>query len=216
MSSTRTIGIIGAGKLGITLARIARHYGFAVNIAGSGDPTKIALTAEVLAPGTQAMSTQDVAKRSDIIILALPLGKFRTLPKHAFSGKLVIDAMNYWWEVDGERSVIVPDDRSSSEAVQEYLTDARVIKAFNHIGYHDLFDEHKPRGTKDRKAVAIAGNNEHDLRTVSELVDSLGFDPVVIGGLAAGQRLEPGTNVFGVSVGQEELNRLLGAVHQLR
>lgn len=209
MSDVRTIGIIGAGKLGITLARIARHYGFEVNIAGSGDPKKVALTAEVLSPGTVAMTTEDVAVKSDIIVLALPLGKFRLLPKHAFAGKLVIDAMNYWWEVDGERAALVPDGISSSEVVQEFLSDARIVKAFNHVGYHDLFDEHKPRGTNGRKAVAIAGDTEGDIKAVSELVDSLGFDPVLIGGLAEGARLEPGTNVFGASVGQDELNRLL-------
>jgi 8-hydroxy-5-deazaflavin:NADPH oxidoreductase len=216
MSDVRTIGIIGAGKLGITLARIARHYGLAVNIAGSDDPKKIALTAEVLAPGAKAMSTQDVVNQSDIVILALPLGKFRTLPKLAFASKLVIDAMNHWWEVDGERSAIVPDEVSSSEGVQKYLADARVVKAFNHIGYHDLFDEHKPRGAKGRKAVAIAGDDARDVQIVSELVDNLGFDPVVIGGLAEGRCLEPGTNVFGVSAEQQELKKLLSTQHQLR
>lgn len=203
-----TIGILGAGKLGITLARIARHYGFDVNIAGSGQPGKIALTAEVLAPGTKAMSSEDVAKNSDIVVLALPLGKFRSLPKQALAGKLVIDAMNYWWEVDGSRDDILPTEQSSSEAVQEFLSDSRVVKAFNHMGYHDLFDEHKPSGAVDRKAIAIAGSDAN-VREVGELVDRLGFDPVIVGALSEGGRLEPGTNVFGASVDQEALRRLL-------
>ena len=209
MSENKTIGIIGAGKLGITLARIARQYGFDVNIAGSGDPGKIALTAEVLAPGTNAMSSEDVAKNSDIVILALPLGKFRTLPKDALADKLVVDAMNYWWEVDGERSAILPDDQSSSEAVQEYLNGSHVVKAFNHIGYHDLFDEHKTKGSHGRKAMAIAGKDGTDVATVSKLVDGLGFDPLYIGELAKGQKLEPGTNVFGVSAELARLEKLL-------
>lgn len=203
-----TIGILGAGKLGITLARIARHYGFDVNIAGSGQPGKIALTAEVLAPGTKAMSSEEVAKNSDIVVLALPLGKFRSLPKQALAGKLVIDAMNYWWEVDGSRDDILPTDQSSSEAVQEFLSDSRVVKAFNHMGYHDLFDEHKPSGAADRKAIAIAGSDAN-VREVGELVDRLGFDPVIAGALPEGRCLEPGANVFGASVDQEALRRLL-------
>ena len=215
MSQIKTIGILGAGKLGITLARIARHYGYGVNIAGSGSASKIALTAEVLAPGTTAMSSEEVIKHSDVVILALPLGKFRTLPKQALAGKLVIDAMNYWWEVDGSRDDILPTDQSSSEAVQEFLSESRVVKAFNHIGYHDLFDEHAPKGSDDRKAMAIAGDDAEAVRTVSELVDSLGFDPVTIGALKDGVRLEPGTNVFGASVGAEELKRLLEAQLQL-
>ena len=209
MSDIVTIGILGAGKLGITLARIARHYGFEVNIAGSGEPGKIALTAEVLAPGTKAMSTEDVAKHSDVVVLALPLGRFRTLPKQALAGKLVIDAMNYWWEVDGSRDDILPSEQSSSEAVQEYLKESRVIKAFNHIGYHDLFDGHAPKGAEGRKAMAIAGDHDDDVRVVSQLVDALGFDPLHIGDLADGRRLEPGMNTFGANVARYELQELL-------
>jgi predicted dinucleotide-binding enzyme len=209
MNDIKTIGILGAGKLGITLARISRHYGFEVNIAGSGDVSKIALTAEVLAPGTNAMSSEDVAKHSDVIILALPLGKFRTLPKQALAGMLVIDAMNYWWEVDGSRDDILPSWQSSSEALQEFLKDSRVVKAFNHIGYHDLFDEHKPAGSPGRKVMAIAGDNNDDVAVVFKLVDQLGFDPLVMGGLKDGKRLEPGTNVFGVNTDRESLKGLL-------
>lgn len=209
MGDIKTIGIIGAGKLGITIARIARHYGFDVNISGSGEASKIALTAEVLAPGTKAMTSEEVAKHSDVVILALPLGKFRTLPKDALASKLVIDAMNYWWEVDGELTDIIPDNQSSSEAVQEYLNESTVVKAFNHIGYHDLFDEHKPKGAKGRKAMAIAGDDEAAVRVVAELIDNLGFSPIRIGNLHQGRRLEAGTKVFGVSVEPDELKRLL-------
>lgn len=210
MGDIKTIGILGAGKLGITIARIARHYGFAVNIAGSGDANKIALTAEVLAPGAVAMNSEDAARNSDVVVLALPLGKYRTLPKKALAGKIVIDAMNYWWEVDGSRDDILPSNQSSSEAVQEFLNESRVVKAFNHIGYHDLFDEHKPKGEPGRKAMAIAGDDEGAVRVVSELVDKLGFDPLSIGKLNRGVRLEAGAKVFGASVDKSELRKLLG------
>jgi predicted dinucleotide-binding enzyme len=209
MSDIKTIGILGAGKLGITLARIARHYSFEVNIAGSGSAGKIALTAEVLAPGAKALSAHEVAEKSDVIFLALPLGKFRNIPKQALAGKLVIDAMNYWWEVDGSRDDILPSDQSSSEAVQEFLKDSRVVKAFNHIGYHDLFDEHAPSDSAGRKAIAIAGDTPRDADVVSRLVDRLGFDPLQIGELSEGRQLEPGTNTFGANVSREELQMLL-------
>lgn len=211
MADIKTIGILGAGKLGITLARIARHYGYDVNIAGSGGPEKIALTAEVLAPGTKAMSSIDVAKHSDVVILALPLGKFRTLPKDALAGKLVLDGMNYWWEVDGSRDDILPSSQSSSEAVQEFLPESRVVKAFNHIGYHDLFDQHAPKGSAGRKAMALAGDEGEDIQTASELIDALGFDPVPIGALANGILLEPGTKAFGASVDADALREMIEA-----
>ena len=209
MAEIKSIGILGAGKLGITLARIARHYGYDVNIAGSGGPEKIALTAEVLAPGTKAMSSEDVVKHSDVVILALPLGKFRTLPKDALAGKLVLDGMNYWWEVDGSRDDILPSSQSSSEAVQEFLPESRVVKAFNHIGYHDLFDQHAPKSSTKRKAMAIAVNDKADVKVASGLVDSLGFDPVVLNTLNDGRVLEPGMPAFGASVDAKSLKLLL-------
>ncbi len=208
-SILRSLGIIGAGKLGITLARIARMHDFEVFIAGSGEPNKIKLSVDVLAPGAVAMSAHDVAEHADMVVLALPLGKFRTLPNQALAGKLVIDAMNHWWEVDGSRESIVPNNQSSSEAVQEFLTDSRVVKALNHMGYHDLFDEHKPEGTPNRKAIAIAGNDESDVRSVAILINGLGFDPVLIGSLHQGVKLEPGTHAFGASVGENKLHELI-------
>lgn len=209
VSNVKTIGILGAGKLGVVLAQLALKAGYKVYISGSESPSKIALTIQVLTPGAVAATAGEVAKNSDVIILALPLGKFRTIPHEALAGKLVIDAMNYWWEVDGDREDFIPSSVSSSEAVQEFLVNSRVVKALNHMGYHDLFDEPKPTGTVGRKAIAVAGDNEQDVKTVSRIVDTLGFDPVYIGSLAMGRKLEAGGNVFGANVTKPVLLDLL-------
>lgn len=209
MSKIQSIAIIGAGKLGITLAQLALKAGYNVSIAGSGNSDKIALTVEVLAPGAVATTTAEAAKHSDIIVLALPLGKFHTLPKDAFNGKLVIDAMNYWWEVDGPREDFIDPDQSSSEAVQDFLSGARVVKALNHMGYHDLHDEPKPAGSPGRKAIAVAGDDPADVAAVSDLINALGFDPLPIGNLSAGKKLEAGGNVFGANLEKDALLSLL-------
>ncbi|MBW9122162.1 NAD(P)-binding domain-containing protein [Microbacterium trichothecenolyticum] len=205
----QVLGIIGAGRVGQVLARLARAAGYRVLIAGSGDPARIAGTIEAVAPGAVAAEASVVARDADAIVLALPLPQLHTLPSEALRGKLVIDAMNYWWEVDGLRADFGDLRTTTSETVQRFLPDSRVVKAFNHMGYRDLDEQARPAGTAGRKAIAVAGDPAAEVDVVMRLVDDLGFDPVFAGPLSAGVMLEPGAEAFGADVDADQLREML-------
>src|SRR5438477_10670293 len=97
----RRLGIVGAGRVGTTIARAAIAAGYEVLISGSGPAERIALIVEVLAPGARAASTEEVVHRADLIVLAVPMHRFRDLPPDPFDGKILIDAMTYWDDVNG-------------------------------------------------------------------------------------------------------------------
>ena len=205
----KTVGILGAGKVGIVLAQLGLKAGYEVLIAGSGSVEKIALTVEVLAPGAKAVTAAEAEAKADLVILALPLSKYETIDRSGLDGKLVLDAMNYWWEVDGIRTDLTNPLQSSSELVQRFLSNSQVIKAFNHMGYHDLFDESAPAGTPKRKALALAGDDDAAIATVRSFIDDLGFDSLYVGPLANGIMLEPGSEVFGANVTLPELQAMI-------
>ena len=203
----QTLGVLGTGRLGSVIARLGVAAGLRVIIARSGDPALIA--PRMRAIGAVAATSATVIDESDAVILALPLGRHRMLPAEALRGKLVIDAMNYWWASDGIRDDLSDPRTSTTELVQTHLEGARVVKALSHMGYQDLEDEPRPPGAPGRKAIAIAGDAPDDVAVVSALVDDLGFDPVSAGPLAAGIMLEPGAEAFGADVDAVQLRAML-------
>lgn len=210
MSETARLGIVGAGKVGTTIARAAIAAGYDVAMSGSGAVDRIALTVDVLAPGARAVTTSDVVEHSDLIVLAVPTHRFRELPRELFAGKTLIDAMNYWEPIDGEDAELASSDLGSSVVVQQFFASARVVKSLNQLGYHEFEEGRRAAGAPGRIAIAAAGDDPAALAAVLQLIDRLGFDALAIGPLAVGVILGPDGAAFGVGYSTAELATLLG------
>ena len=205
----RRLGIVGAGRVGTTIARAAVAAGYDVAISGSGPPDRIALIVDVLAPGAHPASTAEVVRHADLIVLAVPMHRFRELPRDLFAGKILIDAMNYWEEIDGVDQELAAAPSGTSVVVQERFPSARLVKSLNHITYYRFDEGRRPHGAPGRIAMAAAGDDRAAVAAVMQLIDRLGFDAVDAGPLKAGRALEPNGPVFGVSFSADELSSFL-------
>jgi 8-hydroxy-5-deazaflavin:NADPH oxidoreductase len=204
------LAVLGAGHVGPVISRLAIRAGYQVSIATSSDPADLALITELLIPGAEPRRANDAIADADMVVLAIPLHRFSGLDRSVLSDKLVIDAMNYWPSSDG----ILEDfegNAGSSEIVARKLASSTVVKALNHIGYHELEDRARPAGAPDRRASGLAGDDPAAVAAVAELTDRIGYDPVRLGGLPAGRVLQPGGPVFGQVLTVPEFER---AVHQ--
>jgi predicted dinucleotide-binding enzyme len=207
--ATERVGIVGAGKLGMALARAALAAGYEVAVASSGPADRIALQVEVLAPGAVASSVDSVLNFADVIVLAVPTHRFRQLPSDLFDGKILVDATNYWPDTDGEDPELATADGGSSAVVQAHFPGARVVKSLNQLGYHELDEYPRVPGATDRIAVAAVGDDRLAVRTVMHLIDRLGFDPVDGGPLAKGKLLEPDGSPYAETFSANELSERL-------
>lgn len=204
-----TVGILGAGRVGTAVARQAVKAGYDVLVATSRPPEEISLIVELVAPGAKAVSAE-VASQADIVVLALPLNRFRNLPPERLAGRVVIDAMNYWAPTDGD----LPDfetGATSTEIVQRHLAEARLVRTLNHIGYHELEEQALPAGHAQRQAMALASDDAAAKAVVAGFIDRIGYDPVDAGPLAAGRKFATGTPLFGNRLKREEMEALLAA-----
>jgi predicted dinucleotide-binding enzyme len=206
------IAVLGAGHVGPVIARTAIAAGYRVRIAASGDPERIALITQVLAPGTEPHWTADAVEDADIVVLALPLHRFATFDAALVAGKVVVDAMNYWPPVDGVQALFEDRRFGSSEIVAQRLSRSTIVKTLNHVGYHDLEDGRRPLGSPERRALGVAGDDPGAVSAVADVIERIGYDAVRLDSLRAGRALEPGGPVFGASLHRAEFE--LAVRHQ--
>jgi 8-hydroxy-5-deazaflavin:NADPH oxidoreductase len=206
------IGIIGAGHIGGTLAQRFADTGHEVAVSNSRGPETLAGLVEEVGGGARAMTAADAARFGDVVVVSIPLGRYREVPTDGVAGKVVMDTNNYYPERDGHFEDLDSDRTTSSELLQQHLPDARVVKAFNAIVWTRLRDEGRPAGDRGRLGIPISGDDDDAKRTVAELIDAIGFDAVDAGTLAQGGRKhQPGTAAYTRGLPTAELRDRLAA-----
>jgi predicted dinucleotide-binding enzyme len=191
------IGIIGAGKIGGTLAKRFADAGHEVAVSNSRGPDTLAGLVETLGPRAQAMTAAEAERFGDVVVVSVPFGRYRDVPGDAVAGKVVIDTNNYYPQRDGHIAELDDGTTTSSELLQAHLPDSHVVKVFNNIYVGHLADLPRPAGSPERSALAIAGDDVAAKQAVARFLDSIGYDAYDVGPLAEGWRFQPGTPAYG-------------------
>ncbi|GAB2885150.1 NAD(P)-binding domain-containing protein [Streptomyces mayteni] len=192
----KTLGLIGAGMIGGTVARLAVAAGLDVVLSNSRGPESLADLVAELGGRARAGTPAEAAGAGDLVVATVPLHSYERLPAAELAGRTVIDTMNYYPDRDGRLATLDANESTSSELVQRQLPDSRVVKAFNNIAFRSLLTLARPAGAPDRSALPIAGDDPAAKAEVAALLDALGYDAVDVGALADSWRVEPGTPVY--------------------
>jgi predicted dinucleotide-binding enzyme len=207
------IGIIGAGNIGANAAKLFAEAGHEIAIANSRSPETLTEIVNEIGGDAKAVTVEDAAKFGEIVFVSIPLGKIGELPTDGFDGKVVIDSNNYYPDRDGQIAVLDSDEKTSSELLAEHLTGAIVVKAFNTIWFEHL----KTLGNKElplenRRVIFVAGDDNNAKKTVSNLIEEIGFAAYDTGSLREGGRNQaPNTAIYNQNITLSEAPAILGS-----
>jgi 8-hydroxy-5-deazaflavin:NADPH oxidoreductase len=180
-----TIGIIGAGNIGLAVATTLARAGIAAIIANSRGPDSLKESVQHLS--TIEAGTREEAARGDMVLIAVNWTKLSVavagLP--AWDGRIVIDANN-----PVEAPLFKPVDLQglvSSQVVAGLVSGARLVKAFNHLRADVLASD--PRADGGRRVLFYSGDDNTAKAEVAALIDRIGFAGIDLGSLAVGGKL---------------------------
>lgn len=203
------IGIIGAGHIGATAAKLFARAGHEVALSNSRGPETLADTVREIGEGAVAMTAEDAAAFGEVVLEAVPFGKYQELPAAALTDKVVISASNYYPERDGEIDFHI---LTQTELVAAHLEGSHVVKAFNTIYWEHLRDQGDvAKPLDERRAIFIAGDSAEAKAVVRGLIAEIGFTAVDTGVLAESSVQEPGAVVYNRDLTAREARAVLGA-----
>lgn len=191
-----TIGLIGAGNIGGTVARLAIAAGYDVVLSNSRGPETLTTLVAELGDRARAATAEEAAAQGDLVVVTIPLKAYRDIPVEPLAGKVVIHTDNYYPDRDGHIAELDDESTTTSELHQAHLSDSMVVKAFNNIMFSSLGSLARPQGDPDRTALPIAGDDAGAKATVTEFLDQLGYDVVDAGPLTEGWRFQRDTAAY--------------------
>lgn len=197
-SDIKTIGLIGSGHIGGTVARLAVDAGYDVVLSNSRGPETLADLVRELGPHARAATAAEAAAAGDIAVVTVPLRAYRSVPVEPLAGKVVIDTNNYYPGRDGQFPELESGSETVSGLLQKHLGTARVVKGFNNIYFKHLLALARPSGAQDRSALPIAGDDAAAKATVAAFLDRIGYDAVDAGSLSESWRFERDMPAYGV------------------
>jgi predicted dinucleotide-binding enzyme len=207
------IGIIGAGSIGATAARLFNRAGHEVALSNSRGGEGLGALVNELGDRVRATTIEEAAKFGDVVLVAIPFGKYRELPAEAFYGKVVIDAGNYYPSRDGQIPELDRGETTSSELMSAHLKGARLVKGFNTIYYVHLAEQGDTGlPLEERRAIFIAGDDSGAKEIVAKLIEEIGFAAVDTGFLReGGERQQPDAPIYNKTLNVKEATEILQA-----
>ncbi|MBE0627127.1 MAG: NAD(P)-binding domain-containing protein [Burkholderiales bacterium] len=203
------IGVIGSGRVGGTIGELWVNAGYEVMFSSLDLEHDKALAAR-LGAGARAGTSRQAGAFGDVLFIAVP---YAALPQvgrdlgNALKDKIVLDACNPFPGRDGEMA-IEARAKGTGIASPQFLPGARLVRAFNCVGYASMRSEAHRAG--ERLGIPLAGDDPAAIQVAVRLVQDAGFEPVVVGGLARAKDFDAGTPIFGIPMTAAEVRRTLG------
>jgi predicted dinucleotide-binding enzyme len=196
-----TVGFIGSGMIGGTVARLSVAAGYRVVLSNSRGPETLKDLVDQLGPLASAATSAEAAAAGDLAVVSVPLHACPHLPAGSLAGRTVLDTGNYYPQRDDQIPELDSGSLTSSAWLQRQLPGAAVVKVFNNIYFKHLASLARPAGAADRTYLPIAGDDAAAKSAVTQFLDSIGFGAVDTGTLAESWRQEPGSPVYGAPYG---------------
>jgi len=203
------IGIIGSGRVGGTVGELWVKAGHEVMFSSLDLEHDKALASQ-LGAGARAGTSKVAAAFGDVLFIAVPYAELPQVGRDlgdALKGKIVLDACNPIPGRDGEMA-IEARAKGTGIASPQFLPGARLVRAFNCVGYASMKSEAHRAGEK--LGIPLAADDQAALQVALRLVRDAGFDPVVVGGLARAKDFDAGTPIFGKAMTAAEVRQTLG------